>query len=32
LVTSGLNIGDTLIVSGIMSLKDETPIKVNLKP
>jgi membrane fusion protein (multidrug efflux system) len=31
LVLSGLKIGDTLITSGVMSLKDEAPIKVNVK-
>lgn len=30
LVLSGLNIGDTLITSGVMSLKDETPIKIKV--
>uniref|UniRef100_UPI00404B95B3 efflux RND transporter periplasmic adaptor subunit n=1 Tax=Flavobacterium sp. TaxID=239 RepID=UPI00404B95B3 len=31
LVTKGLKEGDTLITTGIMGLKAETPIKVNLK-
>ncbi len=31
LVLSGLKIGDTLITSGVMSLKDEAPIKVTVK-
>lgn len=31
LVLSGLNAGDTLITSGVMSLKNETPVKVNIK-
>jgi membrane fusion protein (multidrug efflux system) len=31
LVLSGLKIGDTLITSGVMSLKDEAPIKLSLK-
>lgn len=31
LVLSGLNSGDTLITSGVMSLKDETPVKVQIK-
>ncbi len=30
LVLSGLNVGDTLITSGVMSLKDEAPIKVKI--
>lgn len=30
-VTSGIKSGDTLLVSGVMSLKDEADIKVNLK-
>jgi len=30
LVLSGLNIGDTLITSGVMSLKDETPLKIKV--
>lgn len=30
LVLSGLNIGDTLITSGVMSLKNETPIKIKI--
>jgi membrane fusion protein (multidrug efflux system) len=28
---SGLKIGDTLITSGVMSLKEEAPIKVTVK-
>lgn len=31
LVLSGLNAGDTLITSGVMSLKNDTPVKVILK-
>jgi membrane fusion protein (multidrug efflux system) len=31
LVLSGLTVGDTLITSGVMSLKDEAPVKVSLK-
>jgi membrane fusion protein (multidrug efflux system) len=31
LVLTGLKEGDTLITSGVMALKDEAPIKVNLK-
>jgi len=31
LVLNGLKVGDTLITSGIMSLKSESPIKVNIK-
>lgn len=30
-VTSGIKSGDTLLISGVMSLKDEADIKVNLK-
>ena len=30
LVLSGLKVGDTLITSGVMSLKDEAPIKVKM--
>lgn len=30
-VTSGIKSGDTLLISGVMSLKDEAEIKVNLK-
>ncbi|MFC6099933.1 efflux RND transporter periplasmic adaptor subunit [Olivibacter domesticus] len=32
LVTKGIQIGDTVITSGIMSLKDSVAIKVELKP
>lgn len=31
LILSGLNAGDTLVTSGVMSLKDEAPIKVKIK-
>ena len=31
LVLSGLNPGDTVITSGVMSLKNETPVKVQIK-
>lgn len=31
LILSGLNAGDTLVTSGVMSLKDEAPIKVKVK-
>ncbi|KQO21131.1 cation transporter [Flavobacterium sp. Leaf82] len=31
LILSGLKAGDTLITSGVMSLKDESPIKVTVK-
>lgn len=31
LVVSGLKVGDTLLTSGMMSLKPETPVKVKLK-
>ncbi|MNX67922.1 Multidrug resistance protein MdtA precursor [compost metagenome] len=31
LILSGLNAGDTLITSGVMSLKNEAPIKVQVK-
>lgn len=31
LVLSGLNAGDTLITSGVMSLKNEAPVKVKIK-
>ncbi|TWI00627.1 membrane fusion protein (multidrug efflux system) [Flavobacterium tiangeerense] len=31
LVLSGLKPGDTVITSGVMSLKDETPVKVKIK-
>ncbi|KQB42468.1 efflux RND transporter periplasmic adaptor subunit [Flavobacterium aquidurense] len=31
LILSGLKAGDTLITSGVMSLKDESPIKVKVK-
>lgn len=31
LVLSGLNVGDTLITSGVMSLKNDLPIQVSLK-
>jgi membrane fusion protein (multidrug efflux system) len=31
LVVSGLRVGDTLLTSGMMSLKPETPVKVKLK-
>lgn len=31
LILSGLKAGDTLITSGVMSLKDEAPIKVKIK-
>ena len=31
LVLSGLKVGDTLITSGVMSLKDEAPIKFKIK-
>jgi len=30
-ITSGLKVGDTVLTSGVMSLKDEDAIKVNLK-
>jgi membrane fusion protein (multidrug efflux system) len=31
LVLSGLKVGDTLLTSGVMSLKNETPVKVTIK-
>ena len=31
LVLSGLKVGDTVLTSGVMSLKDETPVKVKVK-
>ncbi len=31
LILSGLNVGDTLITSGVMTLKNETPVKVQIK-
>lgn len=31
IITSGLKVGDTVLTSGVMSLKDEDAIKVNLK-
>jgi len=31
LVLSGLKAGDTLLTSGVMALKDETPVKVKIK-
>ena len=31
LVLSGLKVGDTLITSGVMSLKEEAPVKVKIK-
>lgn len=31
LVTKGLNIGDTVLTSGVMSLRDGSPVKVKLK-
>jgi membrane fusion protein (multidrug efflux system) len=31
LVLSGLKVGDTLITTGVMSLKEETPVKVKIK-
>jgi membrane fusion protein (multidrug efflux system) len=31
LVLSGLKVGDTVLTSGVMSLKDETPVKVKIK-
>ena len=31
LVLSGLKAGDTVLTSGVMSLKEDTPIKVNIK-
>ena len=31
LVLSGLKVGDTLITSGVMSLKEDTPVKVKVK-
>ncbi len=31
LVISGLKAGDTLLTSGVLSLKDETPVKVKIK-
>lgn len=31
LVFKGLNPGDTLLTSGVMSLKDETPVIVKIK-
>ena len=31
LVLSGLKAGDTVITSGVMSLKNETPVKVKIK-
>lgn len=31
LVLSGLKVGDTVITSGVMSLKNETPVKVKIK-
>ena len=31
LVLSGLNAGDTLLTSGVMSLKDDAPVKVIIK-
>ena len=31
LVLSGLKVGDTLITSGVMSLKEEAPVKVKVK-
>lgn len=30
LVTSGLNLGDTVLTTGMMSLKDETPVKIKI--
>jgi membrane fusion protein (multidrug efflux system) len=31
LVLSGLKAGDTIITSGVMSLKNETPVTVKIK-
>lgn len=31
LILSGLKAGDTIITSGVMSLKNDTPVKVNIK-
>jgi membrane fusion protein (multidrug efflux system) len=31
LVLSGLKVGDTVLTSGVMSLKDEAPIVVKIK-
>ena len=31
LVLSGLKAGDTVLTSGVMSLKNETPVKVKIK-
>lgn len=31
LVTSGLKAGDTVLTSGVMTLKDDSPVKVSLK-
>jgi membrane fusion protein (multidrug efflux system) len=31
LVLSGLKVGDTLLTSGVMSLKNEAPVKVIIK-
>jgi membrane fusion protein (multidrug efflux system) len=31
LILSGLKVGDTVLTSGVMSLKDETPVKVTIK-
>ncbi len=31
LVISGLKVGDTLLTSGVMTLKDDSPVKVSLK-
>lgn len=31
LVISGLKVGDTLLTSGVMTLKEESPVKVNIK-
>ncbi|HRA73956.1 MAG TPA: efflux transporter periplasmic adaptor subunit, partial [Flavobacterium sp.] len=30
LVLSGLKVGDTVLTSGVMSLKEESPVKVKL--
>ncbi len=31
LILSGLKAGDTLLTTGVMALKDETPVKVKIK-
>ena len=31
LITKGINIGDTVLTSGVMSLRDGASVKVNLK-